>query len=325
MWVEERPGFYRIEVPLPGNPLKALNAYLVKGAERSLLIDNGFNIPESFHSLRESLAEIGVPPESLDFFITHLHADHNGLTHRFAGREARIYCGQTDGEITNAAISDPDIWRDALFILASHGFPPDLLHELYETHPGRIYANPERLPFTWITENQVLDYGSYRLRAILVPGHTPGHFALFEDQASFLVAGDHVLGTITPNITCWQGVEDSLGDYLDSLEKIAALAPEVTFPGHRAVVADTRMRILELQAHHKSRLDEALAIVRAKGKANAWTVASEMKWSLRGAWADYRVAQKNFATGEAVAHLDHLVKLGKLDRINNGGQIFYSA
>lgn len=35
------PNFYRIEVPLPRSPLRVLNAYLVKGQRRNLLIDTG--------------------------------------------------------------------------------------------------------------------------------------------------------------------------------------------------------------------------------------------------------------------------------------------
>ena len=35
-------GLYRIPVPLPGNPLRELNSYLLRGRERSLLIDTGF-------------------------------------------------------------------------------------------------------------------------------------------------------------------------------------------------------------------------------------------------------------------------------------------
>ena len=38
-------GIYRIPVPLVGNPLKELNAYLLKGADGNLLIDTGFRQP----------------------------------------------------------------------------------------------------------------------------------------------------------------------------------------------------------------------------------------------------------------------------------------
>ena len=35
-------GLYRIPVPLPGNPLRELNSYLLTGGERAVLIDTGF-------------------------------------------------------------------------------------------------------------------------------------------------------------------------------------------------------------------------------------------------------------------------------------------
>ena len=36
---------YRIEVPLPNNPLRSLNSYFLRGEERDLLIDTGFRRP----------------------------------------------------------------------------------------------------------------------------------------------------------------------------------------------------------------------------------------------------------------------------------------
>ena len=38
------PNIYRIEIPLPKNPLKALNSYLIKDPRRNLLVDTGFNL-----------------------------------------------------------------------------------------------------------------------------------------------------------------------------------------------------------------------------------------------------------------------------------------
>lgn len=40
------PDIYRIEVPLPNNPLRYLNSYVVRGRDRFLVIDTGFNRPE---------------------------------------------------------------------------------------------------------------------------------------------------------------------------------------------------------------------------------------------------------------------------------------
>ena len=49
------PDLYRIEIPLPKNPLKALNAYLIKGHDRSLIVDTGMNREECLHPMRASL------------------------------------------------------------------------------------------------------------------------------------------------------------------------------------------------------------------------------------------------------------------------------
>ena len=53
-------GLYRIPVPLPGNPLRELNSYLLRGRERSLLIDTGFRQEEGRRALFAGLAELDV-------------------------------------------------------------------------------------------------------------------------------------------------------------------------------------------------------------------------------------------------------------------------
>ncbi len=37
------PGLYKIELPLPKNPLKSINSYVIKGKDRNLIIDTGMN------------------------------------------------------------------------------------------------------------------------------------------------------------------------------------------------------------------------------------------------------------------------------------------
>ena len=67
---------YKKVVPLPNNPLREINAYLITG-EKNLLIDTGFNRPECEEALRSAFTELGIT--STDLFITHLHSDHCGL------------------------------------------------------------------------------------------------------------------------------------------------------------------------------------------------------------------------------------------------------
>jgi len=55
---------YRIEIPLPRNPLRIVNAYLVNGEDRNLLIDTGMNRPESIEAMRaDSSASLLTRPD----------------------------------------------------------------------------------------------------------------------------------------------------------------------------------------------------------------------------------------------------------------------
>jgi glyoxylase-like metal-dependent hydrolase (beta-lactamase superfamily II) len=139
-----------------------------------------------------------------------------------------------------------------------------------------------------------------------------------------LFSSDHVLGDITPNITHWPGVPDSLGLYLHSLEETLGLDARLCVPGHRSVFTNVHGRIREIQAHHATRLNDVRRILTEGGPQNAYTVASHMTWSIRAKnWSEFPLAQKWFATGEALAHLDHLVACGEASTLCSGTQTLF--
>ena len=61
------PSLYRTEIPLPNNPLKWLNAYIVKGGDRFLIIDTGFNREECLNAMNASLRKLDVDLMKTDF------------------------------------------------------------------------------------------------------------------------------------------------------------------------------------------------------------------------------------------------------------------
>ena len=78
-------GLYRIPVPLPGNPLRELNSYLLTGGERAVLIDTGFRQEACRQALLAGLDELGVNRRDVDVVLTHLHSDHAGLAPEAVG------------------------------------------------------------------------------------------------------------------------------------------------------------------------------------------------------------------------------------------------
>jgi glyoxylase-like metal-dependent hydrolase (beta-lactamase superfamily II) len=145
-----------------------------------------------------------------------------------------------------------------------------------------------------------------------------GHTCLHEPGKKILVAGDHILIDITPNIQCWSDAQNPLQDYLASLDKVNELDIAMVLPGHRRLIRDHKTRIAELKEHHERRLREVLSILGADPRT-AYEVASRMTWDLDcDSWEEFPRAQKWFATGEAIAHLRYLERKGLVLRKDDG-------
>jgi glyoxylase-like metal-dependent hydrolase (beta-lactamase superfamily II) len=129
-----------------------------------------------------------------------------------------------------------------------------------------------------------------------------------------MFTGDHVLFDITPNITSWPSVDDSLGDYLDSLRLIREFPVKLALPGHRGT-GDFHARVDELLRHHEARLAEAEHIVRSNPGLSAYELAGRMQWQIRSAnWEEFPAPQKIFAVGECLSHLNYLLLRGVIVR-----------
>jgi len=314
------PDLHVIEVPLPGNPLKSINSYVVTSGDRPLIIDTGMLRPECEQALRTGLDEIDVDLQSAEFFITHLHADHIGLVSKLAVDSSAVYFNRPDADMTDAFRADPSWAFGQLTEQArSFGFSLEEIEDALQLHPGFKYSPPTYPPFTILEDGDRLNVGRYGFIVIATPGHTPGHLCLYEPKLGLLISGDHILGDITPNITVWADDDDTLGDYLMSLDKVATLDIKLVLPGHRRLFTDCVGRIGELKRHHRLRLDETMTVLR-NGPKTVYEIASKMTWDIIAeSWADFPIVQKWFAVSEAASHLRHLERLGRAaSRISDG-------
>lgn len=325
MPVEVLPHIYRIEVPLPNSPLKALNSYVIKTKRRSLVVDTGMNRKECLAAMLAGLEELGVDLEKTDFFLTHLHADHTGLVAELASEGSRIYFSAHDAAFFSA-IGDTSYWQAMLNFSRLNGFPVEDLEEAVKRHPGYRYGyqrSAREIKFSFLKEGDVLEFGEYTFYCLETPGHTKGHLCLYEPEKKVLFAGDHILKDITPNISLRSDEENPLKDYLGSLEKILQLEVDLVLPGHRSVFSDCRQRIEELKGHHRARVAEVLEIL-GSGELDAYQVAAKMTWDLSyPSWEHFPVMQRWFAHGEAIAHLKYLEEEGLVVRRKEGERFLF--
>ena len=320
MCEEILPGLFRLKIPLPDSPLKYLNSYAIKGADRSLIIDTGLNRKECLHAMQDGLGTLNIDLKSADIFITHLHADHFGLVTKLATDSSQVYFSRPEKEL----IESWEGFGSMIAYAGKNGFPEDELQAALDKHPGVRYGSE------WVPEMKLLDdgdvirVGDFEFRCVATPGHTMGHICLYEPSREILVAGDHILIDITPNIQCWSDAQNPLKHYLSSLDKVYSLKVALTLPGHRRLIKNHQARIEELKHHHVERLGEVLTILKS-GALSAFQVASQMSWDIESeSWDQFPVAQKWFATGEAISHLRYLEEEGELVRTVDGKTTVYA-
>ncbi len=314
------PNLYRVELPLPRNPLKAINSYLIRGSGRNLIIDTGMNREECRTALESGLQELEFHLEDTDLFVTHMHADHSGLVSELVARGATPYASRVDGEVISSGIK----WDSMLAAAAENGFPQEELEQVVSRHPGHRYRSAGGVDFRFLGEGDTVSAGGYSFRCIETPGHTDGHLCLYEPERKILVSGDHVLEDITPNITNWVGEKNHLQRYLESLDRVYPLEVDLVLPGHRRVFTDFRGRIQELKQHHQVRAEEVLSILDG-GTMDGYQVASHMTWDMSyDSFAQFPLAQKWFAMGEALAHIHYLEGQGLVRRQRPNGKLLFS-
>jgi glyoxylase-like metal-dependent hydrolase (beta-lactamase superfamily II) len=308
-------GLWSIPVPIPGSPLPYVLAYAFRVPDGVVLVDPGWNAPEALAALGEGLAVAGARIEDVrGVLVTHIHPDHYGLAARI-----RELSGAWVGLHPADAALVPDRYTDVEDLLArtarwvaQTGAPAADLAELRDASMQLrrfvVAGQPDRL----LGDGDRPELPGWRLRALHTPGHTPGHLCFVEERTGVVLTGDHVLPTISPNISRHpQAGPDPLADYLASLARLRGLGDGLVLPGHQWRFRGLAERVDELAAHHERRLDEAEALV-AAGAATIWEVASRLPWSRP--WAEVVGIMRRAALGETAAHLTHLERRGRLTR-----------
>ena len=150
-----------------------------------------------------------------------------------------------------------------------------------------------------------------------LPGHADGHICLERDGV--LVAGDHLLGVITPTVGLYpESRPDPLGDYQASLRRTIELAPRLALPGHGEPVTEPVARAREILEHHERRLDQTAAALGRDPRS-----AYEVSVVLFGVTLD--ASDRRFALAETLAHLERLVHEGRAARAGDDDRVSYTA
>lgn len=160
-------------------PRASVNAFLVQGGGRTVLIDTGAgsNMGPALGRLQANLAAAGVTPGDIDVvLLTHFHGDHSGGLASTSG-EAVF----PQAELV-APKDDADFWfDDAKASAAAEG-------KRAAFAAARVAAAPYRARLRLFSNSDAAP----GIRAVPLPGHTPGHTGYMVESGSeqMLIWGD---------------------------------------------------------------------------------------------------------------------------------------
>lgn len=307
------PGLYRVRVPLPHNPLQALNSYIVLGDETTTIIDVGFNHPACEEALDKALEALGRTWDSVEIVLTHSHPDHTGNLDRIYRDGMRVYANlHSFKEVENLMEMQANVFGPLLRKAAT----PQQSGLVFRKGKHRLHVSAELLPLTckpdliYLHEGDVLRAGDFTFEVIETPGHDPWHICLHEPDRKLMIIGDHVLERITPSVSSWFPAYNALEEFLESLGKMYSYDVDLVLPAHGTPYTELRDRVMFLIAHHGERLQELYDLV-AAGHDDIVSISSHAKWRYEN-WNEWPLDQKFFSMGETMAHLVHLVCEGKI-------------
>jgi glyoxylase-like metal-dependent hydrolase (beta-lactamase superfamily II) len=205
---EAEPGIYIIEEPLH---VERVKSYLVVGDDRAALIDTGMGVA----NIREVVDSLTDKPVTV--LLSHAHWDHVGGNTLF--EEIFIHpaeAGDIEGGFSNERLRKwfaPEQLTGPL--------PPGVSLETLAIPPSRATGT--------LSDGQVVDLGGRQLEVLHCPGHSPGGIVFLDRANGVLFSTDLAYQGF---LYAYQG--RSLSIYLESLRRLASLAPDVriVYPSH---------------------------------------------------------------------------------------------
>ncbi len=313
---------YLINVPIPASA-GSVNCYLIKGDDRSVLVDVGYDNPESEALINRALAETGVGWESVEVWLTHGHADHMGGIDRI----------WRSGMIVRAGSPSFDVIEQRIERRFATLFPQ--LMNLRKRNPGRLPSSgPEKAatrlasrvkpPIERLFDGDILSVGSYRFHAITTPGHDMDEVCFWEPNAGIFLSGDHILNAVMPSVYV-EGFEiDEVGYYLASIDKVADLPVKMILSGHDEPFSHHRERCELIKANQFKRIERAYNIV-AAGTTEFMDICHAMTYaSARQRWEERSEVLQWDVICETAGFLTNLVHSGRLQMYEQDGEYHFS-
>ncbi|MBT8216059.1 MAG: MBL fold metallo-hydrolase [Acidimicrobiia bacterium] len=152
-----------------------------------------------------------------------------------------------------------------------------------------------------VADGEGIHVGTKMIEVLHTPGHTPD--SLTFAVGSVLFTGD----TIKAGSTV---VVDDMAAYMATLDRLAARAPEIIYPGHGDRIDDPAAVLADYIAHRRAREEQVLGVLEREPRSAEAIVAL--------VYPELERALMPLATQSTTAHLHKLAAEGRATRSDDG-------
>jgi glyoxylase-like metal-dependent hydrolase (beta-lactamase superfamily II) len=307
------PGILWLRLALP-YALNHVNLYLFEDGPGWALLDTGIGDDRSRAAWEAVLAgPLGGKPITR-LVLTHFHPDHVGLAGWLDERFGMpLHMSQSEYLMSrllqNRGSESRDHFQTEFYRTA--GLPAEQIEQVLTKGHSYLKRTTGMPPvFHRLIAGETLELGGRTWRILTGGGHSSEQVMLWCEADRLFLSADQVLARISPNVSVSpiESGGNPLGHYLTSLGEIQALVPDdvLVLPCHNLPFYGLHARAGQLAAHHRHRCD----LIGAASRHEPKTCKDLIPVIFDRPLIDPH--QLSFAVGEALAHLNYMLRIGEL-------------
>ncbi|MEO1018829.1 MAG: MBL fold metallo-hydrolase, partial [Pseudomonadota bacterium] len=293
--------------------LDHVNNWILDDGDSFTVIDTGHGNPDVQAMWDHALAGPLAAKPIGQIVVTHFHPDHAGNAGWLCARSAApLIMTELEFFMTRALELDdrPGYADAAASYFTQAGAPAEVAETMRQRgNPYRRGVTEPPRSFTRVRHGHALKIAGSVWEIMIGRGHAPEMICLFCAERNVLIAADQLLPRITPVIGAWQAMPeaDPISDFIASNLQFRELPEDVlVLPSHGRPYQGLHHRLDEFYRHHHDRLAKALELCATT------KTAFEVMTGLFDRKLDNH--QIGFALAETLAHLNHLVDQGQVQR-----------
>jgi len=301
-----------------------VNVYFFPG-DPPTLFDVGPKGDQVYQALTAGLSQFGARPADLkQIVISHGHVDHFGLAATLVRESgARVLTHLRNQPILEQYVDDWR-WRRVFFMeIFQLAGVPDAIGQVISNNWDRFIPFGEGVALNGcsLQDGATLMLSGEPWQVLHTPGHASGLICLYQPDRRLLLSSDHLLRDITSNPFLEPprfGETErprSLLQYLDSLQRVAALDVAMTYTAHGEPILDLHAHVAQIIAFHQER-KERLADLLRSGPQTIYDLVV-------GHFGRLSPFDTFLAVSEVVGHLDWLEVEGRVVAEKANGRLIY--